>query len=194
MFKVLAELLMAREVEFEQGEVKIFKTRFMMVPADILAAFTKEIMQDEQKTKWLYQTTKQIFKARFAGEVRKRYALDKKKLFDWIASIAEIAGYGKIQIVDYDEKNMRGIARIYNSAICSELKPSTKATGHMFRGMTAAVAEAAYNAEGDCIETKCIAKGDPYCEFIVRLRSEFEKEHASLINEQVPLNESGKPQ
>lgn len=191
MFKVLAELLMTREVEFEQGQITVLKNRFMLIPVDLLAAITKDMSTDEQKTKWLYKTTKQVFREKFARVVREKYSMDKKKLFNWIASVAELAGYGRVEIVDYDEKNMRGIARIYNSAICTELKPTTKAVGHIFRGMTAAAAEAAYGVEGDCIETKCIAKGDEYCEFVVRLRSDFEKEHARIIEEQLPPYEVG---
>lgn len=187
MFKLLAELLMTGEVTFEQGEIKVLKARFMLVPADLVAEFTREMAKDDEKAKWLYTSTKRIFKEKFTQEVRRKYLLDKKKLFNWIASIAEIAGYGRIQIVDYDEKNMRGIARIYNNAICAALKPSQKAMGHIFRGMTAGVAEAAYDAQGDCIETKCIAKGDEYCEFVVRLTSDFEKEQAEILKDQLAI-------
>ena len=45
---------------------------------------------------------------------------------------------------------------------------SKEPSSHMFRGMLAGVIEEIANRQVISLEEKCIAKGDPYCQFVVK--------------------------
>lgn len=75
-------------------------------------------------------------------------------------------GYGILEIVSLKEKE--AIARVYDSFECSIFQGVNQSRGAIVRGLIAGWIAGYWNAKYDDIfvkETKCIAKGDPYCEY-----------------------------
>ncbi|RLE81914.1 MAG: hypothetical protein DRJ51_02815 [Thermoprotei archaeon] len=56
--------------------------------------------------------------------------------------------------------------RVYENFECKG-RESTEPTGHFFRGFLAGILRVLWNVDVTVAEEKCIAKGDPYCEFVV---------------------------
>jgi len=78
----------------------------------------------------------------------------------------ESLGHGMFSIEEYDEcRGCRIIA--YNLLECIDVK-SDKPNSQLCRGILAGALSALWNKDIEVIETKCIAMGDPYCEFIIR--------------------------
>lgn len=187
MLKILADLLMAGEVTFEAGEIKVLHSRFILIPVDFFTALTKELSFNPKEVASFYELVKRIAKDNIMAEICKKYRVGGKKAIDLAKALADLGGYGHFDFVDYDEIHMRFIVVFKNSAIGSALKgQTTKPADHLIRGIAAGFFEAAYPGKKfDCIETKCIALGNPSCEFIVRLRDDLEKEKSQIISEQL---------
>ncbi|MEM3465870.1 MAG: V4R domain-containing protein [Candidatus Jordarchaeales archaeon] len=77
-------------------------------------------------------------------------------------------GWGIVDIVEMDLE--RGIAqvRVYESFECEIGRGSEAAYGHFSRGLVAGFFTRLFDREVKAVETMCIAKGDPFCEFTIR--------------------------
>lgn len=80
-------------------------------------------------------------------------------------------GWGIVSFENVDEKRKEAKVRIYNSFECSLLK--SKQPGSQFiRGIVSGFFSKLFNAEVVAVEKECVAKGDPYCSFIVSPRKQ----------------------
>ena len=80
-------------------------------------------------------------------------------------------GLGKVELVSADSAKPRFIFRYYFSPIALaylEHKKTTEPMCYHFTGVWAGGTSILYPGV-EAVETKCMAKGDPYCEFIVEI-------------------------
>jgi len=82
------------------------------------------------------------------------------------APLMKALGYCSIEIVKIEPENT-SIIRVYDSFECEIGKPSDKPFSHFLRGFIAGLFSGLFKQKYTVKETKCIAKGDPYCEFII---------------------------
>jgi len=90
--------------------------------------------------------------------------LSQQKMADEMAKKLTSMGHGKVEICDIDlSKNYYG-AKVYNSCYAMGYEKSDKPVCHFLRGLFAAGGSVVSKKELQCIETKCLAMGDEYCE------------------------------
>lgn len=81
---------------------------------------------------------------------------------------ARLAGFGIINIVSFEEGYVT--LRVYDNFECELFKGSSHPESHFMRGILAGWFSAIWKANIENIqarETKCIAMGDPYCEYVI---------------------------
>jgi predicted hydrocarbon binding protein len=101
------------------------------------------------------------------GWFLKKNVRGRRKIVDFFAWLIDnYGGMGVLDTVKYDEKKMQFIGRVKHSAIAMYFK-TNKPVCHYFCATYAAGAEAIFDREFIARETKCEAKGDPYCEVVV---------------------------
>lgn len=83
------------------------------------------------------------------------------------AHIYTLMGLGELIVQDYNKEKGTLLLRINNSPICTPLKNVGKKTGALIEGAIEGVAEAYTLSNCKCEETKCVAQGDEYCEYLV---------------------------
>ncbi len=76
-------------------------------------------------------------------------------------------GFGKLKIMEIKADPPKAIFRIYDSFECELGLKSGKPYSQLIRGMIAGYLSIFFNRRMKAKEVKCIAKGDPYCEFMV---------------------------
>jgi predicted hydrocarbon binding protein len=96
----------------------------------------------------------------------------KKKYMSKLAEIGLNRGYGLIEFLKIDMKNKRVESRVYNSVNAIGIKNSEKPVCYMIAGTMAGAADIIFGRSMRCDEVKCVAMGDPYCEFHVHPESE----------------------
>lgn len=80
-------------------------------------------------------------------------------------------GKGKLEIVETDADKVHFVLRFYLNGIALaylEHEKTTETVCYHFAGVFAGATNAIYPGV-EVIETKCMAKGDPYCEFVAEL-------------------------
>jgi len=91
-----------------------------------------------------------------------------------IESIKQI-GLGIIEIEEINSEKLEATVKIHQSSECELFKKSKKPESHFIRGIMAGWISQLFKSKVEVTEVKCIAKGDPYCQFKIKFISE-EKE------------------
>ena len=81
-------------------------------------------------------------------------------------------GDGIMKIEEYNMDKCEATLKIYDNFECELFKGSNKPQSHLVRGMMAGWFSGFFNKEVTAIETKCIAKGDPYCQFKIKPKTQ----------------------
>ncbi len=91
-----------------------------------------------------------------------------EKVLPFAKELFKQVGFGTIDIVEIDFLNRTALIRVHNSFECELFKGTGMTESHFIRGLIAGFMSSLFGVKVDVEETKCIAKGDPYCEFIVK--------------------------
>jgi len=78
------------------------------------------------------------------------------------------SGWGILDVVNLNVEKGEAQVRIYESFECESGKDSETPYGHFTRGILAGFFSNIFQRESKAVETKCIATGDPYCEYTVK--------------------------
>jgi predicted hydrocarbon binding protein len=84
----------------------------------------------------------------------------------WLEVFFTQGGWGKIT-ARADFANKTAVVVIDNCATARQTK-SKEASCHFIRGYVAGISQVLFNAKTECIETRCMSKGNAYCEFRVQ--------------------------
>lgn len=188
MSDIFKKLLMMKQLNFSEGEITLLRQRVYIAPLEIIKPMTDEMLENRALIPKFYERIRTNFNAGWADGVRKTYGMQPKDYFKWLIDIANLAGWGKSELVALDEKKYEGIFRTFNSVVGSAYKGKTEIpVDHLWRGLTAGGLTQAFKQDIDWVETKCIAKGDAYCEFSFKPRSAFKANPDENTKLQLPI-------
>jgi len=95
--------------------------------------------------------------------------VDPARIFRFIGtSLFNSVGFGRAEVINVSANPPEATLRIYDSFECELGLETGKPCSQFIRGMLAGVLTALFNRKMKAEETKCIAKGDPYCEFTIK--------------------------
>jgi predicted hydrocarbon binding protein len=77
-------------------------------------------------------------------------------------------GWGMMDVVKMSLEAGEAQVRVYQSFECETGKGSETPYGHFIRGILAGFFTEIFGEEAKAVETKCIATGDPYCEYMIK--------------------------
>lgn len=159
------KLMLARELKMGEGRLEILHQRVIIMPIQFFTALIESSLNNKEFEKDIYKQLKLSVKA-FCKKVDKKFRLRGKKLEETLVNLTELNGYGHIKIIKDDPKNK--IAVLHLTDLPSiYLKGKLRGMGDVYwAGILAGGISYVYNADVDCIETKCILNGEPFCEFV----------------------------
>lgn len=164
--KRLNSLLEQAECVMEKGEIRIAGTDWILMSGatfrDLIGG-TERILGSASMALW-YEAGKHAGCAFSEGLVR--LGVEFEELPAALEEFFTKGGWGKIQVeVDFTKKE--ALVTIKNSATARGVE-AKEPVCHSIRGFIAGVSDVMLHCSTECLETKCIAKGDPYCEFRVK--------------------------
>jgi len=105
------------------------------------------------------------------GELKKVKEAEKIDILRACLQLFQACGYGRFEILYSKLKPVNILIRAYDLFECEPFRGRMEeANSHFFRGILAGVVEAITGEEVIALEDKCIAKGDPFCQFIITRR------------------------
>lgn len=171
MFDMFKKLLMAGQIKFEEGNITFLNSRITIVPVELLINLMERFKYDEKICLEFYKASRFTHIEGFAEEVSKRYNIRQIELAKWLINGANTGGWGIVKFTAEDDFNRMAVIEVRNGI--SKGVKSTVPVDHFLRGQIAGGASAAFNMNLDCIERRCAAAGDDYCEFVIKPRESF---------------------
>jgi len=94
---------------------------------------------------------------------------DPSKIFkNIVCSLHDAAGWGLMELIEFKTEPFYMHIRIYNSFECELGLGVGEPYSHLIRGAIAGCIAELFGIKVAVTEIKCLAKGDPYCEFTVK--------------------------
>jgi len=101
--------------------------------------------------------------------IRKMTGLGDLNLLNVCLQLFQSCGYGTFEITQFNIEPLHIVIRAYNLYECEPLKGKmSESNSQLFRGILAGLIEEIVNKKVIVIEDKCLAKGDPYCQFVIK--------------------------
>ena len=100
-----------------------------------------------------------------ADYLSEKLKLKGEELLIEILKIYQAGGWGRAELIEYHPYRMKIILRLYDSIECKAFEGSDKPMSQLIRGHLSGLLSGLLKTDVRVIESKCIAKGDPYCEF-----------------------------
>ena len=102
--------------------------------------------------------------------------LDRELMSKLALNLMQLMGYGIVDVVELDDSGFRAVVRVYDSFECELFRGVGEIRGNLVRGMLAGwLAERWGGLSFDQVtarEVKCIARGDPHCEYHITGREQ----------------------
>ncbi len=181
MLPFVSKLLIAKQLSFDKGKLKIFGKRVVIIPIELFEMIIKLSMKNKKFEKDLYNAMENSVH-QFCIDLNKKQPLKKEDMLEILMNLTEMNGYGEIKIVkiDYEKKfaifNFKGLP---SETLVFE-KLDSKTVDNYWGGMLAGGMSYIFGEEVDAIETLCIVTGKQFCEFVVGSRkflNEYKKKY-----------------
>ncbi|MEX2750906.1 MAG: V4R domain-containing protein, partial [Candidatus Freyarchaeota archaeon] len=155
----------------KQGYVDLMGNRIVFLGGDYLSFILKNLFKIygyENIYQLIYSLEKERGSSFFYPLVKEFKLSDLKDILTYYFKILTLRGLGDFEMVEFnpDEGFLR--FKVFDSLICSQLKELGKPAGVSIAGIIAGTVEKYTGIEYDAQEVRCLAKGDEYCEYIVR--------------------------
>lgn len=172
MFEVLSSLLMHKQIVFDKGRISIFGRPSSLLPTDSFVKIQK-FLESKNLENIIYYSAKESGYKWFE-EMSKSYSLKGKDVIEWGSKIVTLAGWGEAVIKKrLDQEKI--VDFLLRDAIVPKLYgSSTRPVDHMFRGLVCGAMNFIFKEELEAVEIKCMATGNPECEFIIKKKSDFD--------------------
>gem|GEM_PF-1728992 len=184
---LLKKLLFVRQFSVADGKISILGKRHVMLPDDALLELQNidnSRLYDIVKDATFKQLAEFIEHAAVYKQLKEVMLLDilalSKKLgageegaLRTLQDVFDVYGLGKLVIIDLDNTRKRVSARVYESSIAQAwlAKNKTKsktATCTLTAAVLAGIFSYLFKKSVDCVEGKCLAKGNSCCEFLIK--------------------------
>ena len=106
-----------------------------------------------------------------AQKLVETYKLEGRDAIEAFLALHRAAGWFGYEVVEYDEANLEFVIRLYDNFECVPFKgKKDRPMSHLVRGGLAGVFSGIYGRDFEVKEVRCLAQGDPFCEFVIRPR------------------------
>jgi predicted hydrocarbon binding protein len=168
VFGFFKKLLFARAIVFSRGAFKIFGIRGVMIPSKTFAMQHYMLLKKDAKAKKVI-----VDVAKNQGETAVKLARKLQRTSSEMANLmmqtVELMGLGEINLVNPDISTGKAVFKVRNCVVATEYKENKwkakEPVDYYLRGVIHGAVEELTGKKITCKETKCIARGDQYCEF-----------------------------
>jgi len=177
------KFIFTNNIKFKENNFFISQLPFVIMPANILALHSNENTQENKAIYYLFKESSKNFFDAF----KQVFSISNEKIIDFTLLYFSASGLGKFTLIDLNEKNKKAIISVQSNPFAKSIQFKAKSNAdHMLRGMLAGIFSKAFNAEIDCIETKCSAVNSNECIFVLQEKNSFDFTE-QIVREQLKL-------
>jgi len=166
MSSFLSKLLTARQAIFTEEEIEILEMNYILHPMEALVDFQAKLKDEKQMEDFGVLISSSLFE-----HLKKRFSIDESKIADLWLDLFNLLGFGKLNVINLDEK--QSVLEIKNCNFAkiylSKYKQQKQPVCHIIRGVIKNTFERIYGKKFQCKELQCLAAGSKSCTFKVEL-------------------------
>jgi len=166
MFSLMAKLLLNRQVKLEEGRLELMGIRDSFTPTVTYVEILRILLQSNSQH-LLYDSAKKAGFDWFQRMSKLYPGLKQSEALKWGVDLIALSGWGIPTVDNFNPKEKKTIFLLKNSPVAKIFGSSKVAVDHLFRGLSAGGGSYILDANLDCVETHCVAKGDSICRFLV---------------------------
>ncbi len=181
---LLQKLLFINKFNIINGKVELLGTRYIMLDSSYLLTLqeidkskTYDMAKDGSKENLkklvthaeVYKNIKNQSLQKIA-ELSKKIGQTDEGVIKTLQSIFELYGLGKLTVLKLENESKKALLKLEDSTIAvAQLKKekTSQQICSFTAGVLAGIFSYIFKKNVNCIENKCLAKGDAYCEFKV---------------------------
>jgi len=189
MYDIVKKLLFARELSLEKGKISLLGHTIIMAPVSSFIELRKQLSKIGA-TALLYRACKESGLGYMDTIIKKFRMKNPRELLEWGMNTISLAGWGSVEIINFDGKNKRAIVRLSESEFAKNYGNSKEPVDDVFRAYCAATGTVIFKTDMDVIEIKCLSMGNPICEFMVKPSGEFDLSEKFILKQLQISNKS----
>ena len=159
------KLMLLRSLDIYDGEFIIFKNNFSLFPTSAIIELRKRLKK-EGKLEILYKLGEDITESIITHF--KKYASSKEGSLTFWLNMIELSGLGKLEIIETKED--MAVINCKNSTVARLYGNVGEAVDELLAGIINAYFTFRFSKPTECKEVACLAKGERYCQFIVKVK------------------------
>jgi len=128
----------------------------------------------------IYQTTKEGSYNYNKNFIKFHGFKDKRKIVDWQWKIVTFSGWGEWEIIHLDLKENTLAAKFEDSPFPKAYGKAKYPVDIIPAAFSAGGISSCFGTDLDCIETKCMAMGHPFCEIFIGPKKLIEEKRQAL--------------
>jgi predicted hydrocarbon binding protein len=167
MFDTFKKLMFARQINFEEGRITLLKQPVMIAPVYTFSSILKNLREavgQKKADEIIYKSSKDAG-IKYMSALKKSFSMSKVDMIKWAVNSITLSGWGKVTVINANGEQNTFTIRVNDSVVAKELGKSSEPTDAILAGFFAGGGTAIFEENVEVRETRCIAKGDPYCEF-----------------------------
>jgi len=173
MYDIVKKLLFARELNLEKGKISLLGHTIIMAPVSSFIELRKQLSKIGAAA-LLYRSCKESGIGYMDTLIKKFSMKRSRDLIEWGMNTISLAGWGEVEVINFNEDKKMSIARLKESAFARNYGRSKEPVDDIFRAYFAATGVIVFKTNVDVIETKCISMGNNVCEFLLKPAKEFD--------------------
>ena len=188
VYKWLMELLISKQLKFEEGEIELLGEHVLIVPVNFFVETTKVAIEGGKRA-----INDLYFSAWTAGfaivdTFIKKYKLHKfEERYKISMDTLALAGIGDYKTIEFVPRKISHF-KVFKNPIASKFYPSKNVVDHFLRGANAGGGTLVHETIVNCVETDCEAINGKECIFINAPEDVLkEKLSSKVINSQLDL-------
>ncbi|MBS3054069.1 MAG: 4-vinyl reductase [Candidatus Aenigmarchaeota archaeon] len=166
MFKMLAEMLLNKQIKVDSGRIELMGHRDSFTPLDTYIDILKVITESKNE-KLIYDSCKKAGYEWFQIMSEKFPGMRQMEAIKWGVDLVSFSGWGVpvLKKADMDKKTFIFILK--NSTVAKHFGKTNKPIDTLFNGLVAGGMSYIVKTDLDSTEIKCVATGGDICEFVV---------------------------
>jgi len=188
VYKWLMELLISKQLKFEEGEIELLGEYVLMVPVNFFVEATKVAIKGGKRA-----INDLYFSAWTSGfaivdKFIERYHLHKfEERYKIAMDVLALAGIGDYKTIEFLPTKISHF-KVFKNPIARKFYPSKKVVDHFLRGANAGGGTLVHERIINCVELDCEAINGKECEFVNATEEVLkEKVNSKIIKSQLDL-------
>jgi hypothetical protein len=157
----IKKLLFTRQFLYQEGRFEILGEHSMLLP--IKSIVRMQYDNPDQTFFAIRDSTQEQFKAYL-----KKLQVHDDKIIDPLLHLFELYGIGKLSILDLNIETRHALVQVHDTPLVSEYEHGREPVCSVVCGFLSGMFSALFDAEVHATINKCKAKGQNYCEFIIK--------------------------